>query len=207
MDVAFGWKSHSGWAALIVVGDRAGGHQVIDRRRIELVGQAWEKQPYHTAEAGDRSKAEDVVRRGIELVGRHAENQMRAALAREHARENRVVACAVLLGAPMPRWSTEEILAAHLRLHQAEGVLFREALLNAAARCGLDPQGIPEKTLQSAAQGAFGAAANAVVERIAALGRELGAPWARDQKDATLAALIALSSLSGRRALPSGPSV
>ena len=38
---------------------------------------------------------------------------------------------------PMPDWSVEEILAVHFRMHKAEGVLFRDALVEAANACGL----------------------------------------------------------------------
>jgi hypothetical protein len=37
MKVAFGMKAHSGWAALVVVGERDGDLVVVDRRRIEPV--------------------------------------------------------------------------------------------------------------------------------------------------------------------------
>ena len=47
MKVAFGVKAHSGWAALVVLGTVSGEHQVVARRRMELVAKETEggKQP------------------------------------------------------------------------------------------------------------------------------------------------------------------
>ena len=53
MRIAAGFKAHSGWAALVVLGESDDGLVVVDRRRIELVDPAdidWAKQPYHAAE-------------------------------------------------------------------------------------------------------------------------------------------------------------
>jgi hypothetical protein len=46
-----GLKTHSGWAALVAIGkDRGQTFHLIERRRLELVDEAWAKQPYHAAE-------------------------------------------------------------------------------------------------------------------------------------------------------------
>ena len=37
MNVAFGMKAHSGWAALVALGARPGELEVVDRYRMELV--------------------------------------------------------------------------------------------------------------------------------------------------------------------------
>ncbi|TAH36373.1 MAG: hypothetical protein EYC70_11260 [Planctomycetota bacterium] len=50
MRVAFGLKAHSGWAALVVGGERDGDFVVADRRRLELVDDEWTRQPYHVSE-------------------------------------------------------------------------------------------------------------------------------------------------------------
>src|SRR5512132_676115 len=129
MNVAFGMKAHSGWAALVVLGARDGRLAVVDRRRIELVEEEWAKQPYHAAEELEAKPARDLVERGIETARRIAVREMRAAVRREKERKNEVMACAVLVGDAMPAWSTDEILAVHFRMHKAEGVLFRYVLI------------------------------------------------------------------------------
>jgi len=191
--VAFGVKAHSGWAALVVVSAGDGGAVVVDRRRIELVEAEWARQPYHAAERLAPDRARDVVKRGIEEAHCIAVREMRAALRRESERANDVTACAVLVGGPMPDWTTDEILAVHFRMHKAEGVLFRDALVRAGEACGLKLVAIPEKHLTKHAQSALGAPASALVRKVATLGKSVGPPWGKDQKDAALAALVALN--------------
>ena len=72
MLVSFGFKAHSGWAALAVVGkNEAGTPLLVDRRRIELVEEQWAKQPYHAAEGMDVKPAEgrcEVHPEGVQEV-------------------------------------------------------------------------------------------------------------------------------------------
>ncbi len=202
--VAFGIKAHSGWAALVVAGEQDTDLVVVDRRRVELVEQGWAKQPYHAAAALKPDVAREVIDRGIAAAHRIAIREVGDAVKRERERENEVTTCAVLVGSPMPDWSLEEILAAHLRLHQAEGVLFREALAHAVTACGMRLVAIPERLLTNRAEDALGAPATALVRKITALGRFVGPPWGKDQKDAALAALVALRESAKEAASPSG---
>ena len=192
MRVAFGLKAHSGWAALVAVGKRDGEVVVVDRRRIELVEEAWARQPYHAAEEMEADAARQLVERGIAAAQRSALRELRAAIERERERKNEVVACAVLVGTPMPDWTVAEILAVHFRMHQAEGVLFRETLVGAAQACGLRLLATPEKLLLKHAEKAIGRPASALTKELATLGKSVGPPWGKDQKDAALAALAAL---------------
>jgi hypothetical protein len=185
MTVAFGLKAHSGWAALVGVGERDGDVAMTDRRRIELVEEGWQKQPYHAAEHLQAQAARDAVTRGLNAAREGAVRELRAAIARAGEQHHEVRACGVLVGSPMPGWSIDEILAVHFRMHKAEGALFRDALLYAAAVCGLRPVPISEK------QPSLG---RSQLATIAALGRSAGPPWGKDQKDAALAALIALNN-------------
>src|SRR4030095_3236773 len=174
MKVTFGLKAHSGWAALVVVGEREGDLAVVDRRRIELVEDEWAKQPYHAAEDLKPDKARDVVKRGVEAARRIAVREVRAAVKRERERGNEVTACAVLVVDPMPDWSVEEILAVHFRMHKAEGVLFRDALVRAARECELRLVEIPEKLLTKSAESALETRASSLAGKIAKLGKTLG---------------------------------
>ena len=183
MKVALGLKAHSGWAALVSVGRQHGAPVVSTRRRVELVDEAWAKQPYHAAEQLEPEPARQLVARGIAMTQRLAVAEMRAAVAYEEQKQNAVKACAVLVGAPMPPWTIDEILAVHFRMHKAEGVLFRDVLAQAATECALKLFAIPEKQLSAHAR---------LGKQVAAMGPTVGPPWGKDQKDAALAALIAL---------------
>jgi hypothetical protein len=195
MKVAFGMKAHSGWAALVVLGIRGGELQVVDRRRMELVEKddaSWAKQPYHAAEHLNAGDARDLVRRGLEAARRIAVREMRTAVQRAREAGHEVAACAVLVVDPMPDWTIDEILSVHFRMHKAEGVLFRDALARAATACSVRLVGIPEKQLNEHAERALATSVNSLRTTIASLGKSAGAPWGKDQKDASLAAIIDL---------------
>jgi hypothetical protein len=183
MEVAFGWKAHTGWAALVVVGRGEHGFLVVDRRRVALVDEAWARQPYHAAEALDPEAAGAMVARGIDVAHQGADRAVRAAVARERKRENRAVACGVMVGNPMPGWTVDEIRAVHFRMHKAEGVLYQDALVAAARASGLRVLTVPEKGPQPPA----------VERQVAVLGKGIGPPWGKDQREAALTALVALS--------------
>lgn len=198
MKVALGIKAHSGWAALVVLGSSLNGDlQIVDRRRLELVekdDESWAKQPYHAAEELDRDEARVLVKRGIETARRIAVREMRSAIKRLREDGYEVEASAVLMGQPMPDWTVDEILAVHFRMHKAEGVLFRDVLARAATTCGLRFVGVLEKQLAELAERALETSMSRLQKTIAALGKSAGPPWGKDQKDAALAAMIALRS-------------
>jgi hypothetical protein len=197
MNVAFGLKAHSGWAALVVIGgtDRI---ELVDRRRLELVHQdelGWAKQPYHAAEHLPAAEARRLVQRGIDAAHRHAARAMRETVACAEREGHSVSGCAVLMGKPMPAWTVDEILAVHFRMHKAEGVLFRDALAQAAKACKQRLVAIPEHDLYDLAARSLGVTAGTLAKEIATLGKSAGPPWGKDQKDAALAAMVALGRL------------
>ena len=187
MRVALGFKSHSGWAALVAVGLSESGFEVIDRRRIELIeeGELWAKMPYHAAEELEPDEAAEVVKRGVESAHRVAAERMREIVGRLGGHGYEMAGCAVLMPNPMPDWSTEDILAVHFRMHKAEGVLFPDALCKAAESCGLSLTAVPEKKLAEFA-------GEELTAEIVRIGKEIGPPWAMDQRNAALAAMMVL---------------
>jgi hypothetical protein len=190
MRVVFGLKAHSGWAALVALAKSGNGFTVVDRRRLELVEEEWAKQPYHAAEELETKEARDVVKRGIDAAHRIARRELKTAVKRLRALGNDVVGCAVLVGNPMPDWSVEQILAVHFRMHQAEGVLFRGALIAGAKAAELKLLTLPEKTLLQEAEKSLRTPASDLLKTVSALGKSAGPPWGKDQKDAALAALV-----------------
>jgi hypothetical protein len=184
---------------MVVLGSCNGELQVVDRCRMELVDKdeaSWAKQPYHAAEHLKAGEARDMVKRGIESARRVAVREMRMAVKRVRQMGHEVAACAVLVTDPMPDWTVDEILAVHFRMHKAEGVLFRDVLARAAEECGLRFFGIPEKHLDAHAERALATSVTSLRKTIASLGKSVGPPWGKDQKDAALAAMIALRGQS-----------
>jgi hypothetical protein len=123
---------------------------------------------------------------------------VKAAVQRAVDAGHRAAAGGVLVGEPMPAWSVGAILAVHFRMHKAEGALFREALARAVEACGLRLVAIPEKALEMHAPEVLGARPESLARTLAELGREAGPPWGRDQKDAALAAWLALRGRAPR---------
>ena len=128
-------------------------------------------------------EARATVERGVKAGRRCALREMRKAVALERSRGNSVAACAVLVGNPMPDWTTDEILAVHFRMHKAEGVLFRDVLARASRACRITTVEVPLATLPTHTR---------LTTQAAALGKTAGPPWGKDQKDAALAALVAM---------------
>jgi hypothetical protein len=192
MRIAFGAKAHSGWAALVCLGDGGDGLVVIDRRRIELAEGDHGNQPFHAAQPLAPAAARALVARSVHAAERLAVHALRAAVKRAQDQGHVVGASAVLVGASMPDWSVEEILAVHFRMHKAEGVLYRDALIRATRACGLRLVAVPEKALTQHAEAALGMTSGAIAKQTAALGKCVGPPWGKDQKEAALAALVAL---------------
>jgi hypothetical protein len=79
-------------------------------------------------------------------------------------------------------------------MHKAEGVLFRDSLARAATACGLKLLLVPEKELDEYAERVLAISMNSLRKTIASLGKSVGPPWGKDQKDAALAARIALAN-------------
>lgn len=191
MKVALGFKSHSGWAVLVVVGIAGKDFQIVDRQRIELIeqGETWAKQPYHAAENLEPGEARHVVAAGIESARRVSLRQMREIISVLKERGHKIAGCGVLVPGPMPNWTRDEILAVHFRMHKAEGVLFPDSLCQAAGECKLPLIIVPEKKMNELAE----ANTNVSLDTIAPLGKSIGPPWGKDQKSAALAAMIALT--------------
>lgn len=193
MRIAAGFKAHSGWAALVVIGKPENGFEVIDRRRIELVDPDdadWAKQPYHAAENLPSAEARRLIERAISSAHRIATKEMSAFVKRSQDAGHEMAGCAVLIGTPMPDWTIEQILSVHVRMHKAEGVLFPGALIHTAEACDLKVLAIPEKELNARAEEALGLPV--ATRTIATLGKAAGPPWGKDQKSAALAAMIVM---------------
>ncbi|HEX2486543.1 MAG TPA: hypothetical protein VHQ66_14640 [Myxococcota bacterium] len=192
-----GLKAHSGWAALVAVGEDGGAPVLVERCRLQLVAPEdaeWAKQPYHAAHGLEPEDARELVARGVRSARRLALHELKSCVERAAAAGHRQVAAAVIVGKPMPDWSVEQILAVHFRMHQAEGVLFRDALVHAVEACGLRPVPVREDSLEKRACEVLSARPAQLAAAVAALGRAAGPPWSRDQKDAALAAWLALHS-------------
>ena len=95
----------------------------------------------------------------------------------------------------MPEWTTDEILAVHVRMHKAEGELFRDVLAQGMRECAIPLTTLPEKSALDDAAKRIGIPRARLDAILTALGKSTGPPWAKDQKEAAAAALVALRAV------------
>lgn len=189
-----GFRVHSGWTALVALAVTKGAPSVLARQRVHLVKTfTYEfRQPYHTAEKMPPNKGRLFISRVQAEARRLAFRAIRDLQAGLEAQGYELARCGLLLasGRPLPR--LPEILASHALIHTADGELFREALLHASARCGLETVTVKERELVAVASRALRLKPGDLTRRAAELGRPLGPPWSQDEKFASLAAWLAL---------------
>jgi hypothetical protein len=194
---AVGCRAHTGWAALVVVAGGVARPEVVFRGRAELADPTGRvrRNAYHAARELEPVAAADL----IEAAQRIAAERAAAALertVREAADEGAVVrSCAVVVGAAADV-RLESILASHALVHAAEGRLYQHALLQGAESIGLDTVAVPKHSIWEQGEAALGVAQDELRQWIDQLRREVGPPWAQDQKLAALAAWIALARSS-----------
>lgn len=194
MRVVFGIAPHSGWAAVVAIGEASGGPRVLLRERIEMADAAdtESKQPYHAVE--DLPVAEAAKR--IARYAATAESMAHAAVQRivaDLARDgHRVIRLGILDSAGRKGGRLEAILASHALIHTADGDHFRDAIASAATRCKLTVSRIPARDLDSEASKVLGTPVERLRETVKELGRDVGPPWGADQKAAALLAWLML---------------
>lgn len=144
MKVAIGLKARTGRAVLVAVGGEGDVPSLVERSQFVTVPTG-EWAPYHAAEGLAPTLARRQVERSIATSHRMAEAAIGEAVRRFRRGGRELGGCVVLVGAGMPAWTTEEILAVHVRMHQAEAQLFRDVLLAGARACGLAVTELPDK--------------------------------------------------------------
>ena len=191
---ALGFASHSGWAAVVGIGEADGRPRVLVRERIEMAdaGDAEARQPYHAvedlpvAEAGKRlaryaARAESMAHAAVRRIVDQIEQD-----------RHRVIGLGILESAGRKGESLAAILASHALIHTADGDHFRDAIAGAAARCGLAVSRVRARDLERQASGAVGSPVEGMHDTVKQLGRSVGPPWGADQKAAALLAWLLL---------------
>lgn len=186
MDVALGFRPHSGWAVAVVVGH---GPAVLERHRVALADRPPPVQPYHAAVGLPAHQAAGLVAEATRSAYTMAAAAVGALVA-----AHRVIGVAIVAGAGSARedLTLEQVLGAHARLHAAEGELYRDALADAADALGLPVTLVGPRETPALGQRLLGCDGAELRVRLAELGRPFGPPWTKDHKDAVLAALCTL---------------
>jgi hypothetical protein len=196
--VALGLAPHSGWAAVVGIGESDGRLRVLVRERIEMAdaADAESKQPYHAVE----DLPVDEAARRLAGYAATAESMAYAAVRRivgQLGRDrHRVIGLGILDSAGRNGGSLAAILASHALIHTADGDHFRDAIASAATRCKLTVSRIRARELDGKASAALGGPVSRLHETVKELGRGVGPPWGADQKTAALLAWLLLRQTS-----------
>src|SRR6202012_3150023 len=146
---ALGFRVHSGWTALVGLSLEDGLPCALLRERPHLVKTfTYEfRQPYHTAEKRTPAEARDVIAHA-QADARHLAHQaIHSAQINLQNQGYELRCCALLLASGKPLPALPRILASHPLIHTADGELFREALLHASRRCGVETFTMKESEL------------------------------------------------------------
>jgi len=187
---ALGLAPHSGWAAAVVLGGTRSAPAVLARERLELADErlAGARAPYHAMEPLPLARAAEARRRYEASARALADRSLRALFARSAP----VRAAGILDSSGRSGADLAAILASHALIHTADGQHFRAALAAALEGLAVPVTRVPQRELAARAARALGRDEADLSERVAALGRGLGAPWGADQKAAALLAWLLL---------------
>jgi hypothetical protein len=194
--VALGFRAHSGWTALVAIALEKGSPQVLLRERPHLVKTfTYEfRQPYHTAKKRSSAEAQDFVSRVRTEARGLASEAISSVQSGFRHQGYELKRCGLLLASGKPLPDLPQILASHALIHTADGELFREALLHAGKRCGLETFKAKESELLERASCTLHLKADELGRRLVHLGSAVGSPWTQDEKLAALVAWISLIS-------------
>ncbi len=189
-EAVIGAADHYARAELVTLAVAGASPVLLDRRRVELIDKGLPSAPYHH-EALELviDAAIDLVDRVRRSVAKHASAAISTLLTTYRAQ------VLILPSSPYDSLpdSLEEILSSRRLTLAADGMLYREALAEAAAELGMEVRRYPRKTDPTAlAAQAMGVEVAEVNSLIAQFGREAGTPWRKDHKMAAAAALSVL---------------
>jgi hypothetical protein len=166
MQRALGISVHTGWGACVVVGGSPRKPEIVANEVIDILGDV-QRFCYHMAAEMKRDAAEKWIAQVRKTALANAKRALAPLLAHE------VGACAIV-AKDRDAGTLDEILAAHPRIHTAEGCFYRDVFRDA---CSVPVHLVPPSSLDPLT-----------------IGKLAGPPWGKDQKLAALAAWTALKT-------------
>jgi hypothetical protein len=173
----------------------AAGPVLVGKWPLLLAPESQERFVYHAVQGMDLAAAEKFVAKSTRVVNAQTERAIRTVLDALAGLDVTVDAAAVVGRSAELPGPLEKIVAAHTLLHNAEGALYRGAIIDALDEHGVACALVPPDELS---------AADAALD---ALGK-VPSPWRKEHKDAARAALTLVRAGgrgSGPRTAPAGP--
>lgn len=180
---ALGVRTHSGWAAYVVLGGNSKAPRILARGRMQLSD--GHKQPFHDAEPMPFAQARIFIAQCRAQTAKLADEALKDVAASK---------CCVLAASGRALPDLEKVLASHALIHSAEGEFYRDAVAEACERRGVAVTRIRERDVACDAEHLPDWR-----ERLAEFGKQLGAPWTQDEKLAALGAWLVLAARRPKR--------
>jgi hypothetical protein len=197
---ALGFRAHTGWAAMVAAAGPPSSPTMLQRARVEMIAGHDPAAPpfvYHAASKLPLRAAERLVRESADQARTRAQQAIAAAIGELRERGYEIVATGVIVGNKLVTASLETILGAHPLIHAAEGELFRQAIVAGSETCDLPVTSVRAGELFSRGAKTLRVSEAILRARLAEAGRGAGKPWAQDQKESLLVALLALAGARG----------
>lgn len=189
MKLALGFRPHSDWTVVVAVGN-VDLPQVVFRGTLDCGDPSIPTQVFHAAAELDLEQAAALVARAENVMGTVTAAAVSGVIDELHGHD--IVAAGLSGTLDVAPDSLSKILSSHVLLHTAEGEFICRVLVEAATGQGLGVYQVPPRELVSRACTTFQLEEPQLRQMLADIGKPLGPPWRRDEKDATLAAWLAL---------------
>jgi len=188
-----GIRVKSGWAAVVLVTDRAHSLQLSDVNRIELCDPRLPetRQPYHAAMGKLETDPTKVKER--ECIVRSISHQSLTRLVKDYRQKGfRIMRAVLVVGSQI---DPANIANPHIRAHALEGRLFRSVVAETLQAHEIRTEVLLERDAYPTVAARLKQSSDDLKHTIQDLRRSLpanGRPWRADEKLAALAGLFAL---------------
>lgn len=188
---AVGLRVRTGRAVAVVLHGTRRAPEIVVRYEIQLAD-AWVPEsmhPYHH-ELGDAGSAgASARRRGCAAARKASRRAVRTLVSEMRSRGLEPDGAAIVVSSLI---DPARIGGAHAWAHAEEGKLYREAVTAALGACGVRAATFLERNVRSVAMAQLGQTAGEIDATLKAFSHEVGTPWRAYEKQAALAAWLAL---------------
>ena len=190
-DYSIGIEDHYAWANLVCVAISGPGEVLRAKRRVELLDPALPASPYHRDTLRmPIDEAEALVRDVRASANARATAALSTLIAELAPARCRAVAIRVPPISQLPP-SVAEAHADTRVLNRADGMIYHQALTNAARELGLSVVPFEKATVIALAAHARGSTASELEQRLKSLGKVHGPPWQKGHITACAGAILA----------------
>jgi len=191
---ALGFSPHTGWAAVVAISEPRDAPSVVAKARVVMATTFETGAVFHKGQALPLAEAEALVRSSEQAFAAAAGKSIAAVRDELRGRGFAPIASAILAGGARPLPALAAILRSHALVHAAEGDLYRRVLARASEACAIPSSFVVARELAPRVARAARIPERRVLTLLGEIGKASGRPWTRDQKEAALAAWLALAS-------------